>query len=70
LPFVPEFFADLSAPPDFSGGVPEKYLSTGWARTFNLQITNQKSAIAPRHARVRKRCHIHSVTFLAFRPYL
>ncbi len=34
----PEFSVDLSAPPEFSGGVTEKYLSTGWARTFDLQI--------------------------------
>jgi hypothetical protein len=26
----------ISAPPEFSGGVTEKYLSTGWARTFDL----------------------------------
>ncbi len=32
---------EFSAPPEFSGGVTEKYLSTGWARTFDLQITQQ-----------------------------
>jgi hypothetical protein len=41
LPFVPEFSAEFSAPPEFSGGVTEKYLTTGWARTFDLQIMNQ-----------------------------
>ncbi len=34
----PEFSVEFSAPPEFSGGVTEKYLSTGWARTFDLQI--------------------------------
>ncbi len=37
----PEFSVEFSAPPEFSGGVTEKYLSTGWARTFNLQIRKQ-----------------------------
>ena len=37
----PEFSVDLSAPPEFSGSVTEKYLSTGWARTFDLQIRKQ-----------------------------
>ncbi len=32
----PEFSVEFSAPPEFSGGVTEKYLSTGWARTFDL----------------------------------
>ncbi len=34
----PEFSVEL---PEFSGGVPEKYLSTGWARTYDLQIRKQ-----------------------------
>jgi hypothetical protein len=37
----PEFSVEFSAPPEFSGGVTEKYLSTGWARTFDPQITKQ-----------------------------
>jgi hypothetical protein len=37
----PEFSVEFSAPPEFSGGVTEKYLSTGWARTFDLQIRKQ-----------------------------
>jgi hypothetical protein len=37
----PEVSVEFSAPPEFSGGVTEKYLSTGWARTFDLQITKQ-----------------------------
>jgi hypothetical protein len=37
----PEFSVEISAPPEFSGGVTEKYLSTGWARTFDLQIRKQ-----------------------------
>jgi hypothetical protein len=41
MPFVPEISAEFSAPPEFSGDVLEKDLSTGWARTIDLQITNQ-----------------------------
>jgi hypothetical protein len=41
MPFVPEISAELSEPPEFSGDVWEKDLSTGWARTIDLQITNQ-----------------------------
>ncbi len=37
----PEFSVEFSAPPEFSGGVTEKYLSTGRARTSDLQIMNQ-----------------------------
>jgi hypothetical protein len=37
----PKFFVEFSAPPEFSGGVTEKFLSTGWARTIDLQITKQ-----------------------------
>ncbi len=37
----PEFSVEFSAPPEFSSGVTEKYLSTGWARTFDLQIRKQ-----------------------------
>ncbi len=36
-----EFSVEFSAPPEFSGDVTEKYLSTGWARTFDLQIRMQ-----------------------------
>ncbi len=38
---MPEFSAVFSAPSVFSGGVPEKYFCTGWALTFDFQITNQ-----------------------------
>jgi hypothetical protein len=37
----PEFSVEFSAPPEFSGGVTENYLSTGWGRTFDLQIRKQ-----------------------------
>jgi hypothetical protein len=37
----PEFSVEFSAPPQFSGGVTEKYLSTGWVQTFDLQIRKQ-----------------------------
>ncbi len=38
---MPEFSAEFSEPPEFSGGAPEKHLCTGWAQSFDLQITNQ-----------------------------
>ncbi len=37
----PEFSVNFSAPPEFSGGVMEKFLSTGQARTSDLQIMKQ-----------------------------
>jgi hypothetical protein len=37
----PEFSVEFTAPPEFSGGVMAKYLSTGWSRTFNLQNRKQ-----------------------------
>jgi hypothetical protein len=37
----PEFSVEFSAPPKFSSGVTKKYLSTGWMRTFDLQIMRQ-----------------------------
>ncbi len=37
----PKFSVEFSAPPEFSGGATEKFLSTGWARTFDLQIMKQ-----------------------------
>ncbi len=41
MSFVPEISAEFSAPPEFSGDVLEKNLSTDWVRTSDLQITNQ-----------------------------
>jgi hypothetical protein len=41
MTFVPEVSDEFSAPPEFSGDVLEKDLSTGWARTSDLQITIQ-----------------------------
>jgi hypothetical protein len=41
MPLVPEVSVEFSAPPEFSGGVLEKNLSTGRTRTSDLQITNQ-----------------------------
>jgi hypothetical protein len=46
---VPEISAEFSAPPEFSGDVLEKDLCTVWARTSNLQITNQILLTAPLH---------------------
>ncbi len=41
LAWEPEFYVEFSVPPEFSGGVMEKCLSTGEARTSHLQITKQ-----------------------------
>ena len=38
---MPEFSAAFSAPPKFSGGVPEKYFSTGWAQRIDPLVTKQ-----------------------------
>ncbi len=78
----PEFFVEISAPPEFSGGVTEKYLSTGWARTSGLQIMNQVFYHCATAALYMKLNYIYYVTcwdFPAvssvtgsriFRPYL
>jgi hypothetical protein len=34
MPFVPEFFAEFSSPPEFSGGVTEKIIEHRLALTF------------------------------------
>ncbi len=62
----PEFSVDFSVPPEFSGGVMEKYLSTGWARIFDLQLGSRYSTTAPLHPCVQL------VVFLAgiFQPFL
>ncbi len=41
LLFMFDFSSEFSAPPEFSSGVPVKYLSTGWARSFGIHITNE-----------------------------
>jgi hypothetical protein len=38
LAWKPEFYVEFSAPPEFSGGVMEKCLSTEEARISDLQI--------------------------------
>ncbi len=37
----PEFSVEFPAPPEFSGYVTEKYLSTGWVQTFDLRFRKQ-----------------------------
>jgi hypothetical protein len=52
MPFVPEISAKFSAPPEFSGDVLEKDLSTGWARTPNsltYRLQTRYSSTAPLH---------------------
>jgi hypothetical protein len=41
MPYVPEISAEFSAPPEFSGDVLEKDLSTGCARTCDVQTSKQ-----------------------------
>ncbi len=41
LAWEPKFYVEFSLPPEFSGGVMEKCLSTGEARTSDLQIMIQ-----------------------------
>jgi hypothetical protein len=36
----PKFFVEFSAPPEFSGGVTEKFFSTRWARTIDVPLTS------------------------------
>ncbi len=82
LAWGPEFSVEFSAPPEFSGGVTEKYLSTGWARTFDLQDRKQifyHCATAPLYSRSHDIHCLPSWDFPAvsvgtgsriFRPYL
>jgi hypothetical protein len=72
LPFVHEFSADFSVPPKFYGSVTEKYLSTGWAQTFVLQITNQILYIPLRHCILGYKDPMAFIVLLAgiFRQYL
>ncbi len=61
LPWRPEFSVEFYAPPEFSGGVTEKWLSTGWARTSNLQIWAKCSTTAQLQP-----CLVDSRTFILF----
>ncbi len=63
----PEFSVEFSVPPEFSGGVTEKYLSTGWARTFDLKSRKQIFY----HRATAPLC-TNSIVFLAaiFQPFL
>jgi hypothetical protein len=67
MPFVPEISAEFSVPPEFSGDVLEKDLSTGWARTYDLQITNQILFHCATASLFRTCCGIYYETF---RPFL
>jgi hypothetical protein len=67
MPYVPEISAEFSAPPEFSGDVFEKDLSTGLARTFDFQITNQILFHCTTASLFRSFCFIYYHTF---RPFL
>jgi hypothetical protein len=66
MPFVPEISAEFSAPPEISGDVLEKDLSTGWAGTFDLQITNQILFHCVTASLIRSLCGIYYETFPPF----
>ncbi len=66
MPFVPAISAEFSAPPEFSDDVLVKDLSTGWARTSDLQITNQKLFHCATASLYIILCSIHDETFRPF----
>jgi hypothetical protein len=63
MPFVPEISAEFSAPPEFSGVVLEKELSTGWAQTSANQILLHCATASLR----LRHCGMSNETF---RPFL
>jgi hypothetical protein len=69
MPFVPEISAEFSAPPEFSGDVLEKDLSTGWARTSDLQITTQILFHCATASLFSNLCGIYYETFRPFFSY-
>jgi hypothetical protein len=66
----PKFFVEFSAPPEFSGGVTEKCLSTVWARTINLQITKQILYHCATASLSLFSYNIYVVVARIFRPFL
>jgi hypothetical protein len=66
MPFVPEISAEFSAPPEFSGDVLEKELSTGWARTTDLLITNQILLHCATASSLNRHCSMCEETFQPF----
>jgi hypothetical protein len=69
MPFVPEISAEFSAPPEFSGDVLEKELSTGWGRTSDLQITNQILSHCATSSLLERHCGMFNETFRPFFCY-
>jgi hypothetical protein len=69
MPFVPEISAEFSAPPEFSGHVLEKELSTGWERSSDLQITNQILLHCATASLLEKHCSMFNETFRLFFCY-
>jgi hypothetical protein len=66
MPFVSEISAEFSAPLEFSGDVLEKELSTGWARTSDLQITNQIHLHCATASLLKRHCGMCNETFRLF----
>ncbi len=60
---MPEISAEFSAPPEFSGDVLEKDLSTGWAQTFDLEITKQILFHCATASFFTRLCCIYNETF-------
>jgi hypothetical protein len=69
MPFVPEISAEFSAPPEFSGDVLEKELSTGWAQTSDHQITNQILLHCATASLLQRHCGMCNETFRPFFYY-
>jgi hypothetical protein len=67
MAFVPEISAEFSAPPEFSSDVLQKELNIGWARTSELQITNQILLHCSTASLLKKHCGMCNETF---RPFL
>jgi hypothetical protein len=66
----PKFFVEFSAPPEFSGGVTEKFLCTGWARPIDLQITKQILYHCASASLYLYSYNIYLVVARIFRPFL
>ncbi len=66
MPFVLEISAEFSAPPEFSGDVLEKDLSTGCTQTSELQIKNQILFHCATASLFKSLCGINYETFWPF----
>jgi hypothetical protein len=54
MPFVPEISAEFSAPPEFSGDVLEKELSTSWHEPPTFRLQTRYFYTAPLHPYLKR----------------